>query len=426
MARRNFPKNYRRRGRSRRPYSRRPGQAPAPLSFWAKISAYFSKPRPRQQLKTPQRVLEVGVGSAEVAGSSDSALEFAPSLFFKFPELAEKIPWLSLRGSLEVSPPSKSMHIQHLFGDNHIFLKREKLDADHIVENQAKKMEFSLAAALKAKKRLVGFGYTGSAYIWSLAQIARMFGAKLELCLLNRPMGELEKDRQKDIQKWVSAVRICSSESSYELRRKWMSYKSAWTKAQFLDFEGINSEAVLGYISSMGELRDQVDRGLIPSPDLIVIPVESGVSLAGLEIGRRIYEFQKIDILGIRTRKFYHMDRDRLANLANGAIEILNRHLNQNLKFSFKPESFNILEDYSQDAGQLDQLKVDRWRHRLMDLDALEFDPMNNARAFLALSEYVNSKPISQKKILYWNTSSALGSLSVELKPKKTLIRRRA
>jgi len=390
------------------------------------MSAYFSKPRSRPQLKASVQAPQAALVSAEVAGSSDSALEYAPSLFFKLPELAERIPWLSLRGSLEVSPPTSSMHIQHLFGDNHIFLKREKLDADHIVENQAKKMEFSLAEALKENKRLVGFAYAGSPYAWSLAQVAQMFGIKLELCLLDRPMGDLERDRQKEIQKWAKPVRIYNTESSFELRRKWMAYKLAWTKAKILDFEGINSEAILGYISSMGELRDQVDRGLIPSPDLIVIPVESGMSLAGLEIGRRIYEFQKSEILGIRTREFYQMDRKRLAELANGALEILNRHLSQKISFSFKPESFNILEDYSWEAGQLDQLKVDRWRHRLMDLDALEFDPMNNARAFLGLSEFVNSKPINKKTILYWNTSSALGSISVQLKPKKSLIKRRA
>jgi D-cysteine desulfhydrase len=84
---------------------------------------------------------------------------------------------------------------------------------------------------------------------------------------------------------------------------------------------GSNRLGTLGYVSAMGELAQQIQRRELPCPDVIVVPVGSGGTAAGLLAGA-LREALPIRIIGVRVGGYAPLTRPLVLLLAARALEM--------------------------------------------------------------------------------------------------------
>ena len=68
----------------------------------------------------------------------------------------------------------------------------------------------------------------------------------------------------------------------------------------FLFAGGSNIAGTLGFVNAAMELKQQIDKGELPEPDIIICPVGSSATLAGLTIGCQLAGMSTM-VKGIRV-----------------------------------------------------------------------------------------------------------------------------
>ena len=82
--------------------------------------------------------------------------------------------------------------------------------------------------------------------------------------------------------------------------------------------------AVLGYVDAMLELGEQVERGELPRPDLVVVSTGSGGTLAGLSIGAAILGWETLPI-GVRITELFACNRATIRFLIAMTLRFLEK-----------------------------------------------------------------------------------------------------
>ncbi len=340
--------------------------------------------------------------------TADAEIEYWPALLTLYPELAEHLPWTSLRGAEVTSVPRRLARSRHLFGDNTLYLKNEEEDFHVLPENKARKLEFVLGDTLaENKKRLVSFGYVGSPHCYAVAKAAYDAGLKSTLVLQKAPLTLEAIEMLAALKSMGSNVKLRSSRRGVMLSAYWQ-----WLLSKVFSIRLVPPSdpwSCLGHVNAILEMAEQIDEGLIEKPDAIYVPVGSGATLVGMEIGKRLADLDSVDIVGVQVSDSEASDPTRLAAMANDAVAILNRYLKEPLVYTFKPASFTILRDYmGASFGRLPealQQRMEQWKTSFESLEGIELDPHFAAKTAYALYDQIQKNTIKGKVLLLWNTT---------------------
>ncbi|MGA0162746.1 MAG: hypothetical protein ACO3LE_00660 [Bdellovibrionota bacterium] len=356
-----------------------------------------SKRQYQQKLESLAGMAKVKLSVDWMEGSEDD-FSYLPALFHFFPELTDKIPCLSLRSCEEASLPTRLQRSQHLFGQNYVFWKEENLDADFLTENVAKKMEFILGSYtndLKEGQKVIISGFIDNPYVIDLATAASAMKLKPELFFLKSRISRPELIKLLQLQKAGVRCRFFESKSSLEWAFKRQKFYSYFKSRKILDFGGDNNLGALGYLSSLLELSQQP----LPSFDMIMLPIDSGISWLGLELGRQLLGWEDTKIVGFSTRHEVGELKVRLANEARALIEFLRPMMDVSWFREFDLSSMMIYPALGQDIE-----KNLRWMNRFQELEGFDIDLLRVAPALMEAANFLRVKKLNDKKILFWNT----------------------
>ncbi|MDB5038640.1 MAG: 1-aminocyclopropane-carboxylate deaminase [Bacteriovoracaceae bacterium] len=384
------------RSRGRRPRHQNSGGLKAPHE---RIAHYVDQ---NSRDSTAKKEVEYFLNTAP-----EVAVEYFPALFTEHPELAERIPWVSLRGSSVPSSPVRLLRSQHLFGENYSFMKREALDFHTIPDNKARKLEFIVGDSLMRKrKKLVTFGYIGSSHCLATVKAAAQLSLKSEVVLLRCPLTADAVEMVQVMRSLGAKVRLRSTMRGVLWTAGWKWLCSKIFRTELIAPGGSDGFGVLGYISAMMELKVQIEDGLMVEPDYLFVAAGSGSTLVGMEIGKRMLGFSKTKIIGIQTSDDRGVDIPRLVEMGNAAIELLNQHLAKKISFKIDGSEFTILKDHIDGGhGQLSP-ELQRWMATFLELEPVELDSVYTVKALKGMSDYLLKNKIEGKSVLFWNTYS--------------------
>ncbi len=334
-------------------------------------------------------------------------LAYAPALFFRFPEVGERLSWVSLRGAQEPAVPQRLYKSQHLFGENYVYMKRESLDFHILPDNKARKLEFVIADALKRnRKKLVTFGYVGSSHCLATVKAAKELKLKSEVVLLRCPLTVDAVEMVAAMKNLGAKVRLRNTMRGVLFVAAWKWLLSKIFRIELVPPGGSNGRGTLGYVSAMVELKNQIDDGLLPQPDYLFVAAGSGSTLVGLEIGRRLCGLDSMEIIGIQTSDDKGVETARLVEMGNAAIDILNGALKNKLSFKFTGSEFKILKDYVGGGhGQL-STSLQAWMSEFLELEGVDLEPVYTTKALYGMTDYMKRQNFQGKKVLFWNTCS--------------------
>jgi 1-aminocyclopropane-1-carboxylate deaminase/D-cysteine desulfhydrase-like pyridoxal-dependent ACC family enzyme len=294
-----------------------------------------------------------------------------------------------------------------VLGGRALFIKRDDVTSTTYGGNKVRKLERFLPAARDAgKERLVTIGAAGSHQVLATAIFGVAAGFAVEAVLVPQPAtphGETNLRvaiarglRPVVASTWPSAPAVLATRIGRD--------------AYVIPLGGSNALGSLGFVDAARELAAQIEAGLLPEPDAVVVAMGSGGTAAGLAVGFEglglrtrvvgVAISAPMSVLGMMARHVARRTAERVG-LSRGAavraaarIEVDRRWLGRGYGYS-TPDV---------DAAMREAARLTRG-------EPLRLEPTYTGKAFAAALD----RSRTSDRVLYWHTLSAVRPSADEL-----------
>ena len=325
------------------------------------------------------------------------------ALFRRFPQLQDRLPWLKLA---DLPTPVQPLHVAD---GRELWIKRDDVSALPYGGNKVRKLEFLLAAArARDARRLITVGAAGSHHALATTIYGRKLGFDVTLVLFPQPLtphvgtillldqaygAELRYTRRMEL---VPAALFVAS----------LRYRQQ--HAFVIPAGGSDATGTLGYVDAALELAEQVNSGLVPAPQTIVVAAGTLGTAAGLALGFALAGLP-VRIEAVRITSRIVTNERALARLIRGAQVLLQRHGLDGDVAARALASVSLLHDYI-GAGYGQQTKAGAQATQQFQQLGLHLDPTYTAKAAAAFLERFSS---AARPVLFWQTLSATEPLEM-------------
>lgn len=214
-------------------------------------------------------------------------------LFTLFPELEAQVP---LQPLAMLPTPVESLSI----ADN-AYVKRDDLTHPEYGGNKIRKLEFIVAQArAQGATRIVSFGAIGTNHGVATAMVCNRFGLACTLYLFDQPVTATVEQNLRLMQYYEAELVYTGSLFNTVMAFYINRYRRSKTN-YFLFAGGSNVTGTLGFVNAACELAEQVRQQEVPEPRVIVCPVGSSATLAGLTLGCRYAGLNNTQVKGVRV-----------------------------------------------------------------------------------------------------------------------------
>lgn len=311
------------------------------------------------------------------------------------------------------TPIEKLERLSQTFEGPEIYVKRDDLTGIAKTGNKVRKLEYLVAEALREQcDLLITCGGAQSNHARATAYAAAKCGMKSHLVLRNGAGGDL--DGNLFIDRLVGAEITFISANEYEQADEIMArladeHHAKGGKAYVIPEGGSNALGALGYVTAMEELARQMKAQHLEF-DHMLCAVGSGGTLAGMLLGRHLYEIRS-EIHGINVCDDAPYFQNRIFNIMAEAKRYFGLELN------LKKSEISVIDGYvGKGYGLSSQDEIDLIKLAAR-IEGLILDPVYTGKAMYALMDLIRKGRFQRgEKILFWHTGGIFG-----LFPKKAL-----
>ena len=205
-----------------------------------------------------------------------------------------------------------------------LLLKRDDCSGHPIGGNKVRALEF-LLGGVGPGMSVITTGARGSTHALSTALHARRLGAHTVVARWNQlmnPAARLVDARLRDAAHVIDAHVVAAAYAvalTHRLRG-----------AHWIPAGGASPLGALGHVNAALELAEQVERGDCEIPEVVVVPLGTGGTAAGLALGFRIAGLG-IHVVGARVVPRIVANRRRVLRLAHRTAQFIERHTQSQL-----------------------------------------------------------------------------------------------
>ena len=336
-----------------------------------------------------------------------------PILFDIYPKLEGKVPWIPLLTNL----PSKVERLKELekylkLESGEIYIKRDDKVHNIYGGNKPRKLEFIFGEALfKKKKGIITLGGIGTNHGTACGIIAKELGLKCDLFLYLQPL-TWHVQRSLLLYYYFEA-KIHFSKSNKLAILKSLLFRLVHPKYYLISIGGSPLLGVgtplgsIGFINALFELKEQINKGLLPEPDYIFVAAGSSGTSAGLTAGCKL--------LGLKTKVYaVYVTQDILVNpktivkIANKAIKYLKKRDNSINNIEITEDDFKIIKGYLGSGYGVKTIKGQNAVDLIYELEGkkndFKLETTYTGKAMAAMLEFLEKEENKSKKVLFWNT----------------------
>jgi 1-aminocyclopropane-1-carboxylate deaminase/D-cysteine desulfhydrase-like pyridoxal-dependent ACC family enzyme len=300
-----------------------------------------------------------------------------------FPRLAD-LPRLSLRAN--VTP------VEHLESvAPALWIKRDDLTATDFGGNKIRSLEFLLGGG-RAGDRVTTVGSMGSTHALATALVGRSIGADVSVGLWPQEMNPVAERVAAELRERVQRRKALAHPA---IALAWLSWRSM-RGDRVIPAGGTSPLGILGHVNAALELARQIERGVLPEPAQIVVPLGSGGTAAGLALGFAIAGLHPT-IIGTRVVPKIVGRAGRVARLVRATTSLIERRARVRLDVDV-PRISVMNEVYGGAYGRpLD--RAEKAGRTLEQAIGVSLDATYSAKAFAAALDAARVKPT-----LFWLT----------------------
>jgi D-cysteine desulfhydrase len=311
-------------------------------------------------------------------------------LFSRYPRLAAALPHLDLTVG---ETPLERWDV----GGASLLIKRDDLTSPVVGGNKVRALELLLAGA-GAHTTLLTVGTTGSTHALAVAEFGRVLGVKTEVITWpqeGHDVASATAARLAVVGRVTHARSVAEAYLRATVRRMRGGGRIHWIPAG-----GSVPLGALGHASAALELAGQLERGALRAPDLLVVPLGTGGTAAGLLVGLAIAGL-RTRVLGVQVVSRLVANHARVATLARRTHALLARLAGASLppldvaRLSIERGAFGGAygRPTSAATAAAEQLRL---------AGGPPLDPTYSAKAFSVALEQARRSPADQ--ILFWLT----------------------
>ncbi len=340
---------------------------------------------------------------------------YLPPLFKAYPILREKVPFIPMG-----TYPTRVHELSKLgesIGCRRLWIKRDDESSDIYGGNKVRMMEFVLADA-KRKKRtaLVCWGSLGSNQVMATCIWGRRLGFERISAVFNKqPIHDYVR-RNLLIDASLGA-RMDYANSPAELTLKLLAQylkhcnPLKGERPYLVPMVGSSALSCLGYVNAAFELKEQIEQGLVPEPDLIFVTVGTGGTMAGLELGMRLAGL-KGTVVGVRVLERQFSNERIIAWEINRTIRYLKRCGCSISLPRYRPQDIALEHDFFGECYAAPTEEGEQAIQAALEHENLALDITYTGKTMAALMCIVSKDDNASKNILFWHTLN-----SVDLAP---------
>jgi 1-aminocyclopropane-1-carboxylate deaminase/D-cysteine desulfhydrase-like pyridoxal-dependent ACC family enzyme len=230
-------------------------------------------------------------------------------IFAEFPELERTVPFRSLIDAPTRVEPCLS--IEAYLGRGGVFHKRDDQVASLYGGNKIRRFEYLLAdAERRGARHLITAGGLASTQVMATVLFGRALGFDVTAALFDQP-----------VTAFARKALLTSAAGGGELI-----------------YGGSYLGTALGALLELGE---QVRRGELPRPDVIVVPAGSGGTLAGLAVGASILRWPTL-LVGVRITEAFACNRATIRLLIESTARFLKKRARRATRLGLTPVRFAL------------------------------------------------------------------------------------
>jgi len=273
-----------------------------------------------------------------------------------------------------------------------LWIKRDDLSHATYGGNKVRKLDKLLhEAQARGKKRVVTLGPVGSHHVLATGVFAKSFALEAEAVLIAQPRTPHVLDMLRAHH--AQGIQLFPARSHAEAAL--LLAKSIARGAYYIPVGGSNALGATGFVAAASELAEQVRAGQLPEPDLIVVALGSGGTVAGLLAGLA-RESLRTRILAVTVAEPAWLVERRLRSLTK---RLVSAQLQSNAINRLELDRTFLGQGYGHPSALGEQASAQAAKL------GLTLDPTYTAKAFAAALARVSAG--QERTILYLHTLSS-------------------
>ncbi len=304
----------------------------------------------------------------------------------------------------QLPTPVQRLHeLGRAWGVPELWIKRDDLSGKLYGGNKIRKLSFLLGQALEQRRRrIVTAGAIGSHHSLATTLYGRRAGLEVEAALFPQP--PTAHVRATLAANLGAGVRPIPLRSPIEVPFV-LALRSRRRPAMLIPAGGSNPRGGIGYVEAAFELAEQVRAGELPEPTLAIVPLGTGGTAAGLEVGLRL--------AGLRTHLLAVRVIDRIVGNATSVVRLAHQVQREMHRFDVALPWVRVdrcdieHRHFGRRYGEATPAAIDA-AHQAQTLEGIELETTYTAKALAAIACRAREGRLPDGPILFWNTFSSV------------------
>jgi len=326
-------------------------------------------------------------------------------LFEKHPALAKALPWMPL-GDWP-TPVHKLENLGKAVGYPELWIKRDDKSSSVYGGNKVRKLEFIIPDALRKKKKyVITVGGIGTNSGLATTIHCRNAGIKTVLLLIPQPIIQLVQENLLLDRHFGAEIHAFRSIPGAYLGTVWI----LLTHPNFylLWAGGTSPFSTIGYVNAVLELKDQIDRGLVPEPKYIFSAIGSMGTTAGLVVGTRMAGLKSHNI-GVKVSMDTYSNFKGTISLANKTAMLM-RKLDPSVpEMKFTAADFDLELNYY--GGEYGRVTPEGTAavELIKKTEGIKLETTYTGKTLAAMLDFVKKdESLNGAPVLLWNTYNSV------------------
>jgi 1-aminocyclopropane-1-carboxylate deaminase/D-cysteine desulfhydrase-like pyridoxal-dependent ACC family enzyme len=327
-------------------------------------------------------------------------------LFRHFPHL--DVPWKPL--ATVPTPVHRLEKLGAAWGHHDLWIKRDDLASPLYGGNKVRKLEFILAEMERSGARdFIVYGGVGSNQVIATVLFGEREGYRGHALLFHQPrLAIVDRNFAVDVRLGTRCHYLGSPlKLPWYLFREYRRLKRETGVAPYIVPPGGSSPlSTLGYVDAGLELAAQVKAGALPEPEVLVAPLGSTGTCAGLLVSLALSGL-RTKLVAVRVVDRAVCNRWTLAWQANATLNLIARHGGEVPPYRFRARSLDVRHEYfgrCYGGPTPEGLAVLR---EMQETEGFTLETTYTAKALAAVRDLCREKAVSGP-VLFWNTCNCL------------------